>query len=85
MQTIQINNPEVEMLIESKYGSDTQSLLSDFVQFIKLSIDDGYPAISKEEARKRVSQAVKELREGKATFLNQEEYDKDMDNFLSLL
>jgi len=85
MQTIQINNPEVEMLIESKYGSDTQSLLSDFVQFIKLSIDDGYPAISKEEARIRVSQAVKELREGKATFLNQEEYDKDMDNFLSLL
>ncbi len=85
MQTIQINNAEIEMLIASKYGNDTQSLLNDFVQFIKLSFDDGYPAISKEEARKRVTQAVEEVKCGKATLLTQEEYDKDMDEFLNSL
>jgi len=82
MQTIQINNPEIENFISSQYGDDTQSLRNDFMQFVKLSLDDNYPAISKDEAKRRISQAVKEVKSGKAILLSQEEYDKDMDEFL---
>ena len=85
MQTIQINNPEIENFISSQYGNDTQGLLSDFVKFVKLSLEDGYPAISKDEAKRRVAQAVEEVKNGKAVLLNQEEYDKDMNEFLKSL
>jgi len=85
MQTIQIDNPEIESFLSSEYGNDTQGLLNDFIKFVKLSIDDGYPAISKDEARKRVAQAVEEVKNGNAVFLSQEEYDKDMDDFLKSL
>ena len=85
MQTIQINNPEIESFISTEYGNDTQSLLSDFVKFVKLSLDDGYPAISRDEARKRVAQAVADVKSGNAVLLSQEEYDKDMNEFLKSL
>jgi len=85
MQTIQINNPEIENFISSQYGNDTQGLLSDFVKFVKLSLDDGYPAISKDEARRRVAQAVEEVKNSKAVLLSQEEYDEDMNEFLKSL
>lgn len=85
MRTIQINNPEIESFISSEYGNDTQSLLSDFVKFVKLSLDDGYPTISKDEAKRRVAQAVEEVKNGKAILLSQKEYDKDMDEFLKSL
>jgi hypothetical protein len=85
MQTIQINNPEIESFLSSEYGNDTEGLLNDFIKFVKLSIDDGYPAISKDEARRRVAQAVTEVKNGDAILLSQEEYDKDMDEFLKSL
>jgi hypothetical protein len=85
MQTIQINNPDIENFILSEYGDDTESLLSDFVKFVKLSLNDGYPAISKDEAKKRVVQAVKEVKNGEAILLSQEEYDADMNEFIKSL
>ena len=85
MQTIQINNPEIEKFLSAEYGNDTQSLLSDFVKFVKLSLDDGYPTISKDEAKKRVEQAVKEVKNGEAILLTQEEYDSDMNEFIKQL
>lgn len=85
MQTIQINNPEIENFISSTYGNDTQSLMGDFVKFVKLSLDDGYPTISKDEAKKRVLQAVEEIKSGNSMVLSQEEYDKDMHEFLKSL
>ena len=85
MQTIQINNPEIESFIAAEYGNDTQSLLSDFMKFVKRSLDDGYPAISKDEVKKRVAQAVADVKNGNAMLLNQEEYDKDMNKFLKSL
>ncbi len=85
MQTIQINNPEIENFISSQYGSDTQGLLNDFVKFIKLSLDDGYPSISKDEAKRRVAQAVEEVKNGKAVLLTQKEYDDDMNEFIKSL
>jgi len=85
MQTIQINNPEIESFISSQYGNDTQDLLSDFVKFVKLSLNDGYPPISKDEAKRRVAQAVEEVKNNEAVLLNQEEYDEDMNEFLKSL
>ena len=85
MQTIQINNPEIENFISSQYGNDTQSLLNDFVKFVKLSLDDGYPVISKDEAQKRVAKAVEEVKSGKAVLLSQAEYDDDMNEFMKSL
>jgi len=85
MQTIQINNPEIEKFISSQYGEDTQTLLKDFVEFMKLSLDDGYPALTAEEASKRVAQAVKEVKNGTANLLSQDEYDKDMNEFMKSL
>jgi len=35
MQTIQINNADVESIIQSEYGNDTQSLINDFMVFVK--------------------------------------------------
>jgi hypothetical protein len=85
MQTIQINNPEIESFISSQYGNDTQGLLNDFVKFVKLSLDDGYPTITKQEAQKRVTQAVEEVKNGRAKLLNQDEYDEDMNEFMKSL
>jgi len=85
MQTIQINNPEIESFISAQYGDDTKSLLTDFVKFVKLSLDDGYTTITKEEATKRVSQAIDEIKNGSAKLLTQDEYDEDMNEFMKSL
>jgi len=85
MQTIQINNPEIEKFISAKYGNDTQTLLKDFVDFMKLSLDDGYPTLSSEEAKKRVAQAIEEVKNGTANLLSEDEYDEDMNEFMKSL
>jgi len=85
MQTIQINNPEIEKFLSLTYGNDTEGLLNDFVKFVKLSLDDGFPAISKEEAKKRVEKAVDEVKNNEAKLLTQEEYDREMNEFLKTL
>lgn len=85
MQTIQINNPEIEKFISSKYGNDTQTLLNDFVNFMKLSLNDGYPSLCASEARKKVAQAVAEVKNGSVKLLNQDEYDEDMNEFMKSL
>ncbi|MFK5937237.1 MAG: hypothetical protein QM497_02465 [Sulfurimonas sp.] len=85
MQTIQINNSEVEKFLSSQYGSDTQTLLNDFVKFMKFSLNDGYPTISSEKARERVLQAIVEVKNGSAKSLNQNEYDEDMNEFMKSL
>ncbi|MDD5401195.1 MAG: hypothetical protein PHQ93_08420 [Sulfurimonas sp.] len=85
MQTIQINNPEVESFIASRYGSDTQSFVNDFIKFVKLSLDDVYPAITKEEAKKRVAKALQDIKSGEAVLLSQKEYDKEIDEFMKTL
>ncbi|MEA1892109.1 MAG: hypothetical protein U9N33_05290 [Campylobacterota bacterium] len=38
MQTIQIDNAELESFISSKYGNDKKSLVSDFVTFVKTEL-----------------------------------------------
>lgn len=48
-------------------------------------VDDGYPSISFAEAQKRVKTAVEDYKNGQATLLNQEEYDKEMSKFIQTL
>jgi len=85
MQTIQINNPEIEKFISSQYGNDTQGMLDDFVKFVKLSLNDGYPTITSQEAKKRVALAIEEIKNETATLQNQNEYDDEMNEFMKSL
>jgi hypothetical protein len=85
MLTLQIDNSEIENFIDKRYGVDTQSLLQDFTAFVKVSLSDGYPSITADEAKNRVSKALEELEEGTATMLSQESYDKEMQIFMKSL
>ena len=82
MQTIKI---ELEDHIYKRVIDSGVNLQEKFKEMIYDFLDDGYPAITTEEARKRVVKAVKDIRDGNAILLTQEEYDKDMDKFLKLL
>jgi len=78
MMTLQIDNREVENFIQQHYHQDTQSLWQDFTAFVKNSLSDSYPAITAEEAKKRVAKAIEEVDSGRAVMLTQEEYDREM-------
>ena len=82
MQTIKI---ELEDHIYKKVVDSGVNLQERFKEMIYDFLDDGYPAITTEEAKRRVAKAVKDVRNGSATLLTQEEYDKDMDSFLKSL
>ncbi len=82
MQTIKI---EIEDHIYKKVVDSGVNLQERFKEMIYDFLDDGYPAITTEEAKRRVAKAVKDVRNGSATLLTQEEYDKDMDSFLKSL
>jgi hypothetical protein len=47
--------------------------------------DDSYPTISKEEVKKRVTEAVNAVKNEKAILLNPQEYDEDMNEFMKNL
>jgi len=85
MKTIQIDSQEIEKFISQRYGNDTQSLWQDFATFVKVSLTDGYPDISKQEAKERVAKAITEVEQGTATMLSQEEYDQEMSAFMKTL
>ncbi len=85
MKTLQINNSEIENFISNRYGNDTQSLWQDFAAFVKVSLTDGYPAISKDEAKQRVAKAIAEVEADTTKMLSQEEYDKEMNAFMKSL
>ena len=82
MQTIKI---EIEDHIYKKVVDSGVNLQERFKEMIYDFLDDGYPAITTKEAKRRVANAVKDVRDGSATLLTQEEYDKDMDSFLKSL
>jgi hypothetical protein len=85
MKTLQIENQEMEEFISNRYGSDMQSLWKDFATFVKVSLTDAYPGISKEEAKRRVAKAIEEVEQGKAEMLSQKEYDVEMNEFMKNL
>ena len=85
MKTLQIENQEMEEFISKRYGSDMQSLWQDFATFVKVSLTDTYPNISKQEAQKRVSEAINMMEEGKAEMLSSKEYEREMNEFMKHL
>jgi len=85
MKTLQIENREIEEFISKRYGNDTQSLWQDFAAFVKVSLTDGYPGISKHEAKQRVAKAIEEIEQGTAEMLSKEAYDKEIDVFMKSL
>jgi len=75
MQTISIELEDAlyDDLVEQ--GIDIKSKIKDFIYDL---LDDGYPAISFEEAKKRVSEAVEEYESGKGIYY--ESNDEFWDN-----
>jgi gas vesicle protein len=65
-------------------GIDIHSKIKEYIKHLR---DDsyGYPAISTEEAKKRVADAVESYRRGEGEYLSQEEYEKEMEEFLKTL
>jgi len=63
MQTIRLNI-EVENDIYDKLKETGININSKIKEFIHSLVDDGYPAISYEEAQQRVSKAIEEYKNG---------------------
>ena len=63
-------------------GIDIQSKIK---EFIYETMDDGYPAISFEEAKQRVSEAIEDYKTGKGRYYNEEEYKEIRKDMISNL
>ena len=61
---------------------DIQSKIKDYIATL---VDDGYPSISTDEAKKRVSDAVDRYRNGTGNYLNDDEYFKHKSNMINSL
>jgi hypothetical protein len=85
MKTLHIENQEMEEFISKRYGSDMQSLWKDFATFVKVSLTDSYPSISKQEAKQRVAKAIEEVEQGKAEMLSPQEYETEINEFMKHL
>ncbi len=59
-----------------KQGIDLQAQFKEFLSDLK---DDGYPSISREEAKNRVSEAVREYKSGKMKTVSHEEMWANID------
>ncbi|MBE0496047.1 MAG: hypothetical protein IBX45_06525 [Campylobacterales bacterium] len=66
MQTIHLNNAELEQYIYLKYGDDDSSLLRDFVTFLKTDLHTSNLKKSLEE--------VKQFKEGTKTLSTAEDF-----------
>ncbi len=71
MQTIQlqIQDGVYDQLMKS--GIDIQAKINEFLLDM---VDDGYPSISTDEAKKRVSDAVERYKNGTGEYLNSQDY-----------
>lgn len=79
MQTIHLQiEDDIYDEIKSK-GIDINHKLQDFLYDL---LDDGYPAISEDEAKQRVSDAVDRYRNGTGTYTSTKDYEIKMENFM---
>jgi hypothetical protein len=63
-------------------GVDIQAKVKEFlVSFV----DDGFPAISKDEASKRINEAVDNHKNDSATYLDAQEYEDHMSKYMKSL
>lgn len=84
MQTIklEIENSIYEDIMDG--GIDIQKKFNEFLKQFAI-IDDGYPAIGTDEAKRRVAEAVEEYRSGKGIYLNEDKYNSSMNRFMAKL
>ncbi len=74
MQTIKINNPEVENIIHSYYGNDETTLLKDFMLFIKFLKD-----------KKEFNDTLKRVQANKEPLYDEDSYNHRMREFKAKL
>ncbi|MFA7501156.1 MAG: hypothetical protein WCY85_09165 [Sulfurimonas sp.] len=80
MQTIHLQvEDDIYDELKSK-GIDINHKLQDFLYDL---LDDGYPAISEDEAKQRVSDAVDRYRNGTGTYVNTTEYAEHKSNMIN--
>jgi regulator of sirC expression with transglutaminase-like and TPR domain len=82
MQTLQFQVQDDVYQDIMDRGIDIQSRFKEFLYDLR---DDGFPAISTEEAKKRVSDAVERYENGTGTYLNEEESEQRINQFLDNL
>lgn len=82
MHTIKLNIPDnlYPKLVDSKIDIQSQ-----FEEFLYDLFDDGYPAISTDEAKKRVSEAVFKYKNGELKTLPYEQGTDKIDNWLKTI
>jgi len=82
MQTLKIELEDSVYQNVVQSGIDIQEKVKEFLFDL---VDDGYPAITTQEAKKRVSDAVKRYEDGTGTYLNETDYKIRMDKYMSSL
>ena len=82
MHTIQLQPQDDVYEDIKKRNIDIQAKFKEFLFNIT---DDGYPAISKDEAKRRVTEAVDEYHSGSGEFINADDYEKEMNQFTKSL
>ncbi len=82
MQTIQLQIQDgiYDQLIKS--GVDIQAKINEFLLDM---VDDGYPSISTDEAKKRVSDAVDRYKNGTGEYLNSQDYQAHISSTIANL
>jgi len=82
MQTlkIELEDSVYQNIVQS--GIDIQGKVKEFLFDL---VDDGYPAITTQEAKKRVSDAVKRYEDGTGTYINDNDYKIRMDKHMNSL
>ena len=82
MHTIQLQiQDDIYENLKDK-GIDINHKIQDFLCSL---VDDGYPAISKEEAKQRVSDAVDRYRNGTGIYLSADDYLEYKSNMIDSL
>ncbi len=74
MQTIQIDNADIEHLINSEYGNDTKSLMNDFMIFVK------HRATFLKDKRE-FNKTFEDVKNGIEPLYNDAEYENRMSSF----
>jgi len=82
MQTIQL---QLQDDLYEEILSNGIDIQLKFKEYLSNLVDDGYPSITTEEAKKRVSDAVDRYKNGTGTYLNENEYKEHINNKMESL
>ena len=77
---IELEDSVYQNVVQS--GIDVQEKVKEFLFEL---VDDGYPAITTDEAKKRVVDAVQKYQNRTGTYLNEQEYENRMHAYMQSL